>query len=80
MYDNKTLLKEIQALEFAMLETNLYLDGTDDPEAIAYYEKKRRELEAKKKEYCRPLLAADGVVDGRWVWTEGPWPWECEAN
>lgn len=83
MNEHKTLLQEIRALEFALLETNLFLDGTPCPEAVAYFEKVRCELAAKQKEYettVHPLFAENGVRNGEWVWTQGPWPWECEAN
>lgn len=83
MNNRTALLDEIRALEFALIETNLFLDGNPDPDAITYFENTRRTLAAKKQEYettVGPLVAENGVMNGRWAWTDGPWPWECEAN
>lgn len=84
MPDCKTLLNQIRALDFALLETGLYLNAYPcEEEAIAYFETTRTARDAAVAEYERhygPLKMASGVHDNKWVWTKGPWPWECEAN
>lgn len=83
MKDKKTLLNDIRALDFAMLETGLYLNGYDCDEALSYF---KTTAEAREKAVCEyeqqygPLVMKSGADHGKWTWTKGPWPWECEAN
>ena len=83
MKDKKSLLNDIRALDFALLETGLYLNAYDCPEAVAYFnatkEAKERAVHAYESEYG-PLLMKNAAESGSWQWTKGPWPWESEAN
>ncbi len=83
MPDSKTLLNQIRALDFALLETGLYLNAYDSEEAVDYFKRTRAARDAAVAEYERhygPLRMISGVQDDKWAWTKGPWPWECEAN
>lgn len=74
------LLREIQILSFAAVETGLYLDAyPDNQEALAYFRKITAELREKTSAYEEaygPLTPLGVRAEGRWEWTEGPWPWE----
>ena len=83
MTDQKTLLNELRALDFALLETGLYLNAYPSEEALAYFSKTKEAREKLSYEYEHhygPLCLQNGVVNGSWQWTNGPWPWESEAN
>ncbi len=83
MNDKKTLLNELRALDFALLETGLYLNAYDSDEATDYFltlSKKRKALAAEYEASYGPLRMANAAEDGKWAWTKGPWPWESEAN
>ncbi|MBQ4324604.1 MAG: spore coat protein CotJB [Clostridia bacterium] len=76
-------MNHLQALSFAMQEALLYLDGHPDSTAAArYYNKVSTAYEAAKREYEEkygPLSVGGGTAantNGRWLWVEGPWPWE----
>ncbi|MBQ7302315.1 MAG: spore coat protein CotJB [Clostridia bacterium] len=72
---------KIHALDFAILETQLYLDTHPcDQTALAALEKYRCErneavaaYEAQCGQYVR---TADDVNGDCWSWVKGPWPWE----
>lgn len=79
-----TPMHELQALGFALQELGLYLDThQDDAEAAALfqeYSELYRQGKAIYQENCGPLRQADSVVDGEYLWTKSPWPWELSAN
>ena len=83
MKDKKMLLNDIRALDFAMLETGLYLNGYDCDEALSYF---KATSEARERAVCEyekqygPLRMKSGADSGKWAWAKGPWPWESEAN
>lgn len=75
------LLKQIQELEFAALDLNLYLDTHPKcQEAIVDYNKVTCELEKAKTIYQMnygPLANFGEATSGYpWTWVEEPWPWE----
>ena len=83
MNDKKALLNEIRALDFALLETGLYLNAYDCEEAKDYFKMTQDKREKLAKEYettYGPLRMENGVQNGNWSWVKGPWPWESEAN
>lgn len=83
MTDRRTLLDKIRALDFVLLESGMFLNGTPCEEALAYFEKMRQERCAAVEEYEKaygPLTMTSGAENGTWCWTKGPWPWESEAN
>lgn len=77
-------LEMIRALDFAIVETALYLDAyPDHPEALSYY----HALVAEKEKYnaayeknCGPTTIYSNHSKNSWDWVKGPWPWEIEAN
>lgn len=84
--DNLTkndLLRKVQALSFAKVETELYLDThPDSAQALSYYKKTLEELDDAMTEYQNKYgpLFAEGVVGDRWTWVEGAWPWQLETE
>lgn len=82
--DMKKLLCEIHEYEFMVIDLALYLDTHPDcmKGLEAYhmyndiYERKVREYE---KDYG-PLTIYSEYNDDYWTWSNGPWPWEVEAN
>ncbi len=77
-------LAELQALSFALTELGLYLDThKDDLEAgelfKAYSELYQKGVSSYQKAHG-PLYQVFAAPDGRYKWTEGPWPWEYSAN
>ncbi|MGB4503561.1 MAG: spore coat protein CotJB [Syntrophaceticus sp.] len=79
------MLRELQELEFALVELNLYLDTHPcDTQAIetfndlaVRYEKARKAYENK----YGPLVnfGHSGPVHSHvWQWIDEPWPWEIE--
>lgn len=78
-----TLMKQLQAVDFSLYELVLYLDAyPESEEAKAMYQKllnERTRLADAYEKQCGPLTAFGNHQDG-WKWTEGPWPWEADAN
>lgn len=80
--DNMTkdaLLNKIQALSFAKVESELYLDTHPDSRAaLDYYRGILDQLDEAMTEYQNKYgpLFAEGVVGDRWTWVEGKWPWQ----
>lgn len=77
----ESLLKEIQKVEFAVIELNLFLDTHPDNEkALNDYNKYTVDLSKLKKEYRMkhgPFANfGHGTSDLPWQWIESPWPWE----
>ncbi len=84
LMDKNRLLRRIQAEDFALYETVLYLDGhPHNKRALAYYNKHRDIVKALRAEYENnygPLNIYGNTGDCDWHWVEKPWPWEKEAN
>ena len=77
------LLRKVQALSFAKVETELYLDThPDSSQALNYYKKILAELDEAMTEYQNKYgpLFAEGVVGDRWTWVEGAWPWQLDTE
>ena len=75
------MLTDLDALEFAMIDLNLYLDvNPDDQRAIELYNKYRLENEELLKLYQDRfgpiLLNSDALNNMPWMWDNRPWPWE----
>ena len=81
--DKSELMKKIQALSFAKVETELYLDAHPMAEnAISYYKDTVKKLNGACEEYeakYGPLTAAS-VIGDRWSWIDGAWPWQYDAE
>lgn len=80
--DAPALLRRLQAVDFALQDTVLYLDAyPDDKEALDYYHSllgTRAGILASLPKNL-PLSAYDNTGNS-WDWAKGPWPWEFEAN
>ena len=74
----------LRAIDFALVETALYLDAyPDSSEALGYYHKllaERKSLMADYTQHCGPLTQYDNASQSSWQWVKTPWPWEHEAN
>lgn len=76
--------EKLRAIDFALVETTLYLDAYPNcAEALAYYHKLLAERHALAESYtqtCGPLTACDNTSQTSWQWVKTPWPWELDAN
>lgn len=75
------LLTDIDALGFAMIDLNLYLDVfPNDREKIVLYNQYRKEKESMLKEYeskYGPITtSSDSLNTYPWTWDNMPWPWD----
>lgn len=71
-------LVEIQKLDFAITDLNLYLDMyPDDMNAYRMFKTYVMDCQKKKSEYTRIFgpLDLDGLTDD-YEWSKGVWPWE----
>lgn len=74
-------LRELQELDFVLLELNLYMDTHPyDKQALEQFNclsKTRRKLVRRYEKCFGPLynfgLSKNRIPDG---WSKGPWPWE----
>lgn len=81
MNDQAKMLTDIDSLEFAIIDLNLYLDVyPDDKNAIELFNKYRNEqnklLYDYQNEYGPILLNSDSLNNMPWMWDNKPWPWE----
>lgn len=78
------LTRRLQKVDFAIVETSLYLDAyPNSKEALAYYHKlitERDMLAERLAALGNPITQRDNVSGDQWLWTKGPWPWQNEAN
>lgn len=83
MSDKTKLLREIQQLDFAMIELGLYLNNQPQcEEALVRFDEVQRMYVGAKEEFENRFgpLTFHGVntrKDG-WSWIHDPWPWEGE--
>ena len=74
------LLHRIQAVDFALYDTILYLDAYPNcRKALAHYHsllEMQRKLRAEYEAEYGPLTAFGNENRDGWKWTETPWPWE----
>ncbi len=81
MNDQAKMLTDIDSLEFALVDLNLYLDVyPDDKSAIELFNKYRKEqnelLNSYQNKYGPILLNSDALNNTPWMWDNRPWPWE----
>ena len=78
------LARRIDAVEFALVETILYLDAyPENRGALEFYQALLSERERLAGEYERnvgPLTAYGNRSNTTWDWIKTPWPWETAAN
>ena len=81
MNEQADMLTYIDALGFATIDLNLYLDNfPDDKKALELFNQYRSLKEEYMKEYEKKygpiLLSSDCLNTYPWIWSIGPWPWE----
>lgn len=79
------LMARLQAVDFAIVETVLYLDAyPTSRKALDYYARlvaERSSLaEALHTQCGKPTTAWDNKNPNGWDWIKSPWPWQIEAN
>ena len=78
--EKKRLLREIQELDFVVLELNLYLDNhPHDTVALAKAFTTAQQKHSAYMEYIRnfgPLRHDDVLEQGSWLWAEQDFPWD----
>ena len=78
------MLLQIQQLEFAAVELNLFLDThPNDQQALAMYKQIHQELMNCVRNYEQiygPLLNFGFSPNPQncWKWIDSPWPWEIK--
>lgn len=75
------LLEEIQAVDFVLVELNLYLDThPNDTNAIQQFNQQAYESKKLKKRFEKqfgPLMHYGRSYSGYpWNWDDTPWPWQ----
>lgn len=81
MNEQAQLLTYIDALCFAKIDLNLYLDtNPNDQTAIDLFNQYRVQEEQLKMEYESKygplLLNSDALSTHPWAWIDRPWPWD----
>ena len=78
------LLRRLQAVDFSIADTALYLDAyPHSREAKEYYRKLIAERDSIRRELTKqgmPMTYFDVELGDGWNWIDGPWPWENRAN
>ena len=73
------LMRKIQELSFAKVETELFLDTHPECKlALEYYQKTVDELDNAMEEYQNAYgpIVASAQMGNRWSWCDTPWPWQ----
>lgn len=77
--EKERLMREIQELCFAKVESELFLDTHPECTAAAQYHREITErlmgLEAEYSAKYTPITAGANMADG-WNWAKGAWPWQ----
>ena len=72
-------LRDLQAEDFALYETALFLDShPEDREAMRYFADKKEKTEILRRKVSEagyPLTFTD-TPRGRYAWVTAPWPWQ----
>ena len=81
--EREILLRRIEALDFAIVELNLYMDthpfDSSVNDKISDYRRKSEEL---KEEFSKKFgpISSNFKEKNRWGWISSPWPWEIEKG
>lgn len=77
-------MRRVQAAQFALLETGMYLDAHPcNPQALAHYQRYRQQYHQAKNDYQAafgPLRVDEVEEASSWSWIAPPWPWEKEES
>ncbi len=83
MNDRETMLRRIAALDFAVVELNLYMDthpfDSDVNEKLNEYKHKSKMLKEEFQKKFEPL-SPNSKEKNRWGWISDPWPWNNERG
>lgn len=85
MNEQEIMLKRISAIDFAIVELNLYMDTHPYDQEVNSklndYRNQSSTLKAKYQEKYGPITSST-TEDNRWGWIADPWPWnnDEEAN
>lgn len=77
------LMRRIQELSFAKVETELFLDTHPECKAaLDYYRGVTEELDMAMTEYQNKFepITADASMGERWSWVDGAWPWQMNGQ
>ncbi len=81
---DETPMTEMMAIDFVVDELELYLDThAGDREAFAMYQTMlamQKEARERYVSMCGPIQQKDQLGMDRYVWLNGPWPWEFSKN
>ena len=81
--ERSALMKKIQSLSFAKVESELFLDTHPEcRQALEYYKEVVKNLGDALDEYSAkygPILSAD-IEGDKWTWTDGSWPWHITGK
>ena len=81
--ERSALMKKIQSLSFAKVESELFLDTHPEcRQALEYYKEVVKNLGDAIDEYSAkygPILSAD-IEGDKWTWTDGSWPWHITGK
>ena len=79
-----TSLHQLQAMNFAIQELGLYLDTHgSDQEALELFNQYVEQYEMALQRYEErfgPRYQMSAGMSGTYRWTDGPWPWDYDAN
>ena len=82
--NNRSTLRKLQTIDFAIDETVLYLNAYPECSvALSYYHKlvnERQKLIDALSKSGYPMTCTDNTNTDKWLWTNGPWPWQTDAN
>ena len=83
--ERSPLMRRLQELDLALIDTGLYLDAyPDNRDALCYFarltEERARVLAEYERQYGPMTLFGAGEKNGMWDWTRLPWPWENEET
>ena len=79
---NTSMLKKIMQLQFAVIETVLYLDTHPFDERVLelqneYSARLENMIDDYSEEYG-PLVPSFSRADYPWSWIDEPWPWQID--
>lgn len=83
--NERTLKRRIEALDFAILETELFLDThPSDRRALQmlreYRSRRKSEIANYESQFGKYIVTTDNVdAQDRWNWIDSPWPWERQV-
>lgn len=79
--EKEKLMKMLQAMDFAIYETALFLDSNPkNRKALDYFKKAREMRDQIRGQYIEKYgpINFDTIHGESWNWVETPWPWQYE--